>query len=415
MLCFARPLDEIALADLQELVENRIPESDRLEYKRGIPAKRGTSPRPGAINNYAKKAICEKVVSFSNAAGGIYLIGVEEKASASSPPVAAKLVGIPHHREIVEKLKNIFYTSIEPQVNVEIASIPIDDDLEQQGVVLVRIASSVRRPHAFRFDSSFTFPIRRGDQTQKMNIHEVQDMVMRTAAWQELLEKRIARRSLLFQKNFQRVRLPTDSYGIRLSAMPVSNEIQLSPPLINGRILADPYEKPTVRVSYRDSQGHEHKMQPLGETYISLNWSGKRALWHPILRGAQLECADRGDASSPFSSPIAGRYAYQEFHQDGLVEMGYIAITQLADGSLEDLHGWGLYFLDNVPITMIAELSEWTRALRSCARAPNAEYLIDVEFCIEGNVDDQGRGKTKLAAIDDSRLDVLVAEVSRGS
>ena len=101
---FTKALDEISEDDFHYLVENEVPESDRLEYKREVPAKSGTNPRPGAIGNYAKRAICESLVSFGNAVGGVYLLGIDEKTSDSGPPVAAKLVGIPHYQQIIVEL-----------------------------------------------------------------------------------------------------------------------------------------------------------------------------------------------------------------------------------------------------------------------------------------------------------------------
>lgn len=396
---FAKPLDEIRGEDLQSLIDNEVPESDRLEYKREVPAKSGTNPRPGAIGDYAKRAVCESVVSFGNAVGGVYLLGIDEKAADSGPPVAAKLVGIPHYQQIIERLKNILHASIEPQLNIEIAGIPLRDK-EEVGVVVVRVASSVRRPHAYRSKSSLSFTVRRGDRTRKMNVPEVHDMVIRTAEWQERLEKRLAHRSTLFQKQFSRVCYPRDAYGIRLTAMPISNDVQLPLPFVNEHSLVQHYEKPAVRVTFRDSDNREHLMRNVGHTY-NMNWIGRHALWHPILRGAQMECADRGSAAeSRTRPPSTGRYAYQEFHQDGLVEMGFISATQLADTPIDEQYGWGLRFYDNVPISMLAEITEWTRALRHQGGVPNAEYIVDVEFCIEGNVDGDGSSKTHVSACD---------------
>lgn len=399
---FTKALDEISEDDFHYLVENEVPESDRLEYKREVPAKSGTNPRPGAIGNYAKRAICESLVSFGNAVGGVYLLGIDEKTSDSGPPVAAKLVGIPHYQQIIERLKNILNASIEPQLNIEIAGIPLRDNKEV-GVVVVRVASSVRRPHAYRSKSSLSFAVRRGDRTQKMNVPKVHDMVIRTAEWQARLENRLAHRSTRFQKQFRRVCYPRDAYGIRLTAMPVSNDVQLSLPFVNEYSLAQDYAKPAVRVTFRDADNRECLIPNVGHTY-NMSWTGRHALWHPILRGAQMECADRGNAAEPRTRPPSTRrYAYQEFHQDGLAEMGFISATQLADESIEKQTAWGLRFYDSVPITLLAELTEWTKALRRRAGVPQAEYLVDVEFCIEGNVNDEGHSKTHLYAFDGTR------------
>ena len=88
----SKPMDQITAADIRSLVTSRVPEGERMEFKRELPAK-GTSNRDRwmlgkmKIGGHAKDQILKEAVSFANAYGGVLVLGIEEDKNAT-PPVA---------------------------------------------------------------------------------------------------------------------------------------------------------------------------------------------------------------------------------------------------------------------------------------------------------------------------------------
>ncbi|NHO34338.1 AlbA family DNA-binding domain-containing protein [Acetobacter fallax] len=63
-----RALNEITIAELQSLIDNQIPESRRLEYKRDL------WPR----NKEGNKEFLKDISAFANSQGGDLIVGIEE-------------------------------------------------------------------------------------------------------------------------------------------------------------------------------------------------------------------------------------------------------------------------------------------------------------------------------------------------
>ena len=64
-----KPLDDIAAADIRSLVENKVKEGDRLEYKENLPK---------ANDDERVKFLCT-VASLANSPGGDIVIGIGER------------------------------------------------------------------------------------------------------------------------------------------------------------------------------------------------------------------------------------------------------------------------------------------------------------------------------------------------
>lgn len=76
---FQKAIDAITVSDLQALVDARIPEGRRLEYKRDHYGR----------NDDAKREFAADVSSMANSLGGYLLIGIDEANG-----FASKLVGV---------------------------------------------------------------------------------------------------------------------------------------------------------------------------------------------------------------------------------------------------------------------------------------------------------------------------------
>ena len=210
----SKPLGEITTADIQSLIDEKVPEGERIEFKRGLPASKGkTDPWMDGrdeIRDYAKNGILEEVVAFANAYGGVLLIGIEE--SKTTPHIAADILPIPRCTDLAERLKLVFRDCVEPQLTrFDIVGIPTEGE---SGVVMIRVGKSRLAPH--RVTKTLVCPIRRADRCEKMTMREIQDMTLNVSRGLERLDKRLSERSKRFKKEFDRLVPHRNAFGIRL-------------------------------------------------------------------------------------------------------------------------------------------------------------------------------------------------------
>ena len=188
----SKPIDEITIADIQSLIDEKVPEGEQIEFKREPPARNGGRDRwmtrGDDIGNYAKSTILEGVTAFANAYGGVFLIGIEE--SKKKPSVATKIFPVPRCADLADRLKSVFRDGVDPQfTRIEIKGIPTEDD--ESGVVILRVGGRSRlAPH--RVKKTLSCPIRRGDQCQEMGMREIQDMTLNVSRGLERLDKRLS-------------------------------------------------------------------------------------------------------------------------------------------------------------------------------------------------------------------------------
>lgn len=63
-----KDIKQIIQSDIQELIDNSVPEGKTIEYKRELPKK----------SDKAKKEFLADVSSFANSSGGDLILGIEE-------------------------------------------------------------------------------------------------------------------------------------------------------------------------------------------------------------------------------------------------------------------------------------------------------------------------------------------------
>ena len=355
----SKPLDEIGIADIQSLIDSEVPESERVEFKKELPGERGM-PDPWAngenkIGNHAKDTILKEVVAFANAYGGVLFIGIEE--SDEKPAIASRISAIPRCADLSERLKLVFRDRVEPQLaRLDIVGVPIE---EESGVVVIRVGRSRLAPH--RVTKTRICPIRRADRSEEMTMREIQDMTLNMSRGLERLEKRLSERSERFPEEFGRLERHENVVGIRLTAVPVVDEIRFERVFQQGQIASElEMTWRTVHAIQQNSNRQELRV-PDGV------WP---SFWRPLLRGARAG----GDAFRPdFLPPYFG---YREIYCDGLIELGFVSI---ADEKYYLFHpGW--------PFAMFANLAFWASHVREKAGVPTVEYALAVETRNLGNV-----------------------------
>ena len=354
----SRPADQVGIDDIEALISSEVPEGEQIEFKESLPA-RGQDPwmtGGDKIGDRARNAILEEAVAFANAHGGTLLVGIEE--SSAKPRVAAGISPIPRCADLADRLKLVFRDCVEPQLPaLEIFAVPTGDDA---GVVVIRMGRSRLAPHRVR--PTRVCPIRRSDRCEEMTMREIQDMTLNLSRGLERLERRLVERAERFGQEFRRLKTPEDAWGIRVSAVPVGEEFRIDRVFRQGRI-AEEFEEPWHEVQVREN-GNE---RPSGVDFDLL----LPRRWKPRLR------ATRGGTQSDLSSDSEPRNFFQEFHSDGLVEMGLVSIRSFGPGNDTSLPS-------SVPVKMLANLAVWADRVRNQAGAPAAEYALEVEIRIIG-------------------------------
>ena len=384
----SKPAIQIDRHDIERLVDSKLPESEHVEFKADFSTKGNSTDPQGSgeeqIGEKAKNAILKGAVAFANAYGGVLLLGIRE--SNSKPSVAAEVSPIPRCAEKAEDLKQVFRDRVEPQLpQIEIFAVPMDGE---DGVIVIRAGRSRLAPH--RVTRTLVCPIRRADRCETMTMREIQDMTLDVARGLERLEKRLSERSVGFQQEFKPLKTPDDSFGIRLTAAPVGDEIRFDRVYRESK-LVEGLEEPWHKVSYPqekhgDRIGRDGRVRSVDEFTLQEGYEKSllddledhRILplnWRPMLRAARAGGAGHHESANFF------RNSYREIHCDGLIEWGFVSIRNLiSQGNRRP------FFLSpNLSTVMFANLVIWADRVRQQGNAPAMEYAIEVEIYVKGD------------------------------
>lgn len=155
--------DEIAEADLQNLIDNTVLERKTLEYKRILP---GNSEGD-------KKEFLSDIVSFANAIGGDIIYGITEDANH----VPSSLDGIEatDDDELIRRLDGIIRDGIQPRIpNIHIRTIPLRNG---RIAAIIRIPKSWLNPHMVTYRGSSRFYTRASNGKYQMDISEIRSAI----------------------------------------------------------------------------------------------------------------------------------------------------------------------------------------------------------------------------------------------
>lgn len=361
----SKPIDQITAADITSLVTSRVPEGERMEFKRELPA-RGTSggdpwmTRQKKIGRHAKDQILKEVVSFANAYGGVLVLGIEEDKN-TTPPVAKTICSIPKCEELAERFRMIFRDRVEPKLpSCDIQGVVTGH--ADDGVVVFRIPGGSRlAPH--RITETWICPVRRWDRSEVMSMREIQDMTLNVARGLERLDNKLRGRAARFEHEFGRLTSPDSAYGIRITAVPVGDDIRISTICRPYFKLVEGLNTPSVTVTRHLPDRDPTVVHGLR----NLHHVGQTG-WDPQLRAAR--------SRPPHDDlPDFTYHGYLELHCDGLVEFGWLSVIQ--DSKRE------LLFSDYA-LRELANVICWADALRRYADAGSAEYALEVAIHVEG-------------------------------
>jgi hypothetical protein len=136
------PLESITESDLQGLIDNKVPEGKRIEYK----------GNPPAIKDSEKKDLLIDVSSFANATGGDLIYGIREEDHI---PVEVAGISIENIDMEKQRLANIIRDGFEPRIwGINIHIIPLSSGKK---VIIIRIPRSYNPPHMVTYGGERRF------------------------------------------------------------------------------------------------------------------------------------------------------------------------------------------------------------------------------------------------------------------
>ena len=193
-------------------------------------------------------------------------------------------------------------------------------------------------------------------------MREVQDMTLNVTRGLERLDKKLKERAAQFEHEFERLTSPGAAYGIRITAVPVGDDIRLpticrpyfelveglnTPKVTVTRQLPD--REPTVVDGLRD-------LHHVGHTQ-----------WNPQLRAAR--------SRPQHDLPEFTYQDYLELHCDGLVEFGWSSVIP---DEKEPLYS-------DYAIRELANVIYWADTIRRYADVGRAEYAVQVAVHVTGD------------------------------
>ena len=358
----SKPIRDITHADIKSLVTSGVPEGERMEFKRGLPAKgKGNQDQwmsdQTNIGDFAKNKILKEVVAFANAYGGVLVLGIEEDGKAK-PAVAKKICPIPKCEDLADRFRLIFRDRVEPNLPAcEIFA--VQKGSEESGVVVFRVPGRSRlAPH--RITKMNICPIRRWDRSEEMTMREIQDMTLNVARGLERLGKKLQERENRFEHEFERICAPERAYGIRITAVPVGDDLRLQRIFQTQNHLVKEIVPPRIAVKRQIPGKPPTPVDGTGD--FPRRICGLR--WKPRLRAARTHSLY--EHLPPINMDL---YDYIELHCDGLVEFGLVEV--ITDVTTRPI-------FSEPAVWALAYVIYWADALRRCAGIGQVEYAVQI-------------------------------------
>jgi len=164
-----KPASNITEADIRALVQGRVCENQRLDYKEMFPQRREEHDE-----------FLRHVAGMANTTGGMILIGVAERrdeaGKTTGEPESICGIGECNLDNLVLRLTNAIRDSIAPRIvpPAEVVAVQTGEGT----AVVIRVRRSLTKPHMFRH----RFYARQGPQTVPLEVEQVRAEFLEGAA-----------------------------------------------------------------------------------------------------------------------------------------------------------------------------------------------------------------------------------------
>jgi hypothetical protein len=145
--------------DVQALIDERVAENERLDYKQDLPLA-GARHRAEVAKDFS---------GLANAQGGLLIYGVKE--DNSDEPLPETITPLPAAEGQQTKVEDIVDSAVFPKLEYECRTLPV----EGGSLLLARIARRSGGPHMVQAYKQNRYYVRRGTRTVPMTEAEVRD------------------------------------------------------------------------------------------------------------------------------------------------------------------------------------------------------------------------------------------------
>jgi hypothetical protein len=151
--------DDISVETLRSLVESKVPESERLDYKREVYGKGDN------------REIAKDISALANTQGGHLVLGISD--TEGEPTGIIGLDGIDPDAEI-RRMDDVLRTSVQPSI-AGVRFKPIRDG-ERLAAIVVRVPKSWRAPHQVVANSTYRFYGRRTRSNAPLDVDALRSL-----------------------------------------------------------------------------------------------------------------------------------------------------------------------------------------------------------------------------------------------
>ena len=168
---FGKNLDDVTYDDIVKLQEEKVDESDILDYKEDF---------------QKEDEIIKHVCAFANTRGGYLVFGVKESKDGGHP---TKITGVDDNKIHKEKIENLMLSNIAPRMDIKIKAIAVHS--KKTSILLVQIPDSYNKPHYNQKNNKFYK--RYNFQSNEMTEQEIADSYRRRFSSYDRVEQYVHR------------------------------------------------------------------------------------------------------------------------------------------------------------------------------------------------------------------------------
>ncbi len=174
MILDSKPIDLISEEDIRVLINLKVPEGKRLDYKRELPKKEPSQ----------NKEFLKDISSFANASGGYLIFGVDEE---NGYPSKISPLQIENPDAAILRLDQLILSGIEPRIN---GIVPKAIELEAGGyVIIIKIPQSWNSPHMVTSGGDMRFYSRFSREKYVLDVSGLRDAFLATMTLYERVKE----------------------------------------------------------------------------------------------------------------------------------------------------------------------------------------------------------------------------------
>ncbi|GIP08872.1 hypothetical protein J1TS5_10420 [Paenibacillus macerans] len=284
MSLFFKAIDQITETDIEQLVNDEVPESRVLDYKEQLPSNSGDD----------KRELLYDITAFANSGGGELIYGVSEVRISNQPSgKPEKIIGvsIDNPDSLIRQWEELIRSNVQPRIfGIQMRAIPLATG---EYVLVVRIPNSLNFPHMVSMGGTQRFYTRNSAGKHPMDITEIRSSILSSAEVADRIrDLRLARISKL-KNNEGFTRLKFCDHMVVLHIVPFG---ALGPNNQNLDIAS--FDRHTINLKPMSTSGWNPKYnfdgfltysnypnEPLAYTYVEIT---KRGIIEAVESGGML-------------------------------------------------------------------------------------------------------------------------------